>query len=164
MWAPNWADLTKQAPSKKKLIRSNTDIVKPKIFKVCKLYKCVWFKITDSSKSYETKNIKKIATNKQKSLNLLKLKALNAAFKVPTLATQKLIKKNDVIPISSQPKNKVIKLPAVTKSTILMTNKFKKTSNRSTKGSYLKYAKAYKFTNKAIETVKNIKDADTKST
>jgi hypothetical protein len=79
-----------------------------------------------------------ILINKDTSLNLLKLKALKAAFKVPTRATQKFIKKKDVIPISSQPKNKRTKLPAVTSITILITNKFKKTSKRSTSGSYLK--------------------------
>ena len=79
-----------------------------------------------------------ILINKEASLNLLKLKALKAAFKVPTLATQKLIKKKEVIPISSQPRNKSTKFPAVTKITILITNKFKKTNKRSTKGSYLK--------------------------
>jgi len=83
----------------------------------------------------KTINIKK---NKKKSLNLLKTNALNAAFNVATLVTQKLIKKKEVNPISSQPKNNITKLPEVTKKTILKTNKHKNKSSRSTKGSYLK--------------------------
>lgn len=80
--------------------------------------------------------------NKDTSLNLLKLNALNAALRVPIRATQKFIKKKEVIPINSQPKKRTIKLPAVTKITMLITNKFKNTSSRSTSGSYLKYANA----------------------
>lgn len=76
--------------------------------------------------------------SKKKSLNLLKLNALNAAFKVEILFTQKFIKKNDVKPISSHPKKMPIKFPEVTKKTILIINKFNKINNLSTKGSYLK--------------------------
>lgn len=79
---------------------------------------------------------------KQASLNLLNVKALKAAFRVPTRVTQKLIKTNDEIPISSQPKNITIKLPDTKKIIILITKKFKKKSKRSTLGSPLKYANA----------------------
>lgn len=82
--------------------------------------------------------IKMIAKNKNKSLNLLNEKALNADLKVPILTDQKLIKKKDVIPIISHPKNKLTKLAEETKNTILMINKFKKTINLSTNGSNLK--------------------------
>jgi len=63
---------------------------------------------------------------------------LKAAFKVPTLEDQKLIKKKEVSPIISHPKNKFIKLPEETKKTILIINIFKNKTNLSTNGSYLK--------------------------
>lgn len=75
------------------------------------------------------------------SLNLLKKNALNADFKVLTLVFQKLIKKKDVNPINSQPKNSIIIFPAITRIIILITNKFKNINKRSTCGSYLKYEK-----------------------
>ena len=84
------------------------------------------------------KKINIIAINKATSLNLLKTKALNADFKVETLVDQKLIKKNEVKPINSQPKNKTKKLPLVTKQIILMTKQFINNINLSTLGSYLK--------------------------
>jgi len=74
----------------------------------------------------------------RKSLNLLNEKALNADFKVEVFAVQKLIKKNEVNPISSQPKNSIIKFPEDTKNTILITKESKNNKNLSTKGSYLK--------------------------
>lgn len=80
-------------------------------------------------------NITIIAINKNKSLVLLNEYALNAAFNVPTLVDQKLIKKKDVNPINSQPKNNIIKLPADTKKTILIINKFRNKTSLSTKGS-----------------------------
>jgi hypothetical protein len=83
-----------------------------------------------------------IAINKATSLNLLKTKALNADFNVEILVDQKLIKKNDVKPINSQPKNKTKKLPLVTKHIILITKQFINKINLSTLGSYLKYEKA----------------------
>jgi len=83
-------------------------------------------------------NINNIAKNKNKSLNLLKENALKAAFKVPTLVDQKLIKKNEVRPINSQPKNITIKLPEDTSNIILIIKEFKNKINLSTKGSYLK--------------------------
>ena len=76
-----------------------------------------------------------MAKNKNKSLNLLNEKALNADLNVPILTDQKLIKKKDVIPIISHPKNKLTKLPEDTRKTILIINKFKKTNNLSTNGS-----------------------------
>lgn len=74
----------------------------------------------------------------KKSLTLLKVNALNADFNVATLVVQKLIKKKDVNPISSQPKNNMIVLPEVTKKIILITKDSKNNKNLSTKGSYLK--------------------------
>jgi hypothetical protein len=53
-----------------------------------------------------------------------------------------LIKKNEVRPINSQPKNNIIVLPEVTKKIILMTNERINNKNLSTKGSYLKYENA----------------------
>lgn len=87
----------------------------------------------------------------------MKLKALKAAFNVETLLTQKLIKKKEVKPIISQPKNKLIRLPELTKKIILIINKFNNTSNRSTNGSYLKYEKVNIYTKIAIDNVKKPK-------
>ena len=97
--------------------------------------KWIWFKIVIISNENVKLNIKRIAKNKKRSLNLLKEKALKADLKVPIRVDQKLIKKNDVMPIISQPKNKLTKLPEETKNTILMIKRFKKTSSLSTKGS-----------------------------
>jgi len=66
------------------------------------------------------------------------VKALNADFRVATLVVQKLIKKKDVRPISSQPKNNIIVLPEVTKKIILITKDNINSKNLSTRGSYLK--------------------------
>ena len=66
---------------------------------------------------------------------MLKENALKAAFKVPTLLTQKLIRKNDVKPMSSQPKNNIIILPEETKKIILIIKEHKNNINLSTKGS-----------------------------
>jgi hypothetical protein len=85
--------------------------------------------------------INNIAKNKNKSLNLLKENALKAAFNVPTLVDQKLIKKNDVKPINSQPRNITIKFPDDTNNIILIIKRFKNRINLSTNGSYLKYEK-----------------------
>ena len=79
-----------------------------------------------------------IAINKKKSLILLKEKALNAAFNVPILATQKLINKNEVKPINSQPKKSIIIFPEETNISILIIKEDKNNINLSTKGSYLK--------------------------
>lgn len=88
--------------------------------------------------SFNKKKINKIDNNKEASLNLLKTKALNADFNVDILVDQKLIKKNDVKPINSQPKNNTKKLPLVTRQIILITKQFIKRVNLSTLGSYLK--------------------------
>jgi hypothetical protein len=80
-------------------------------------------------------NSNTITTNKNKSLVLLKEYALNAALSVPTLADQKLIKKKDVKPIISHPRNKLTKLPEETKKTILIINIFKNKINLSIRGS-----------------------------
>ena len=72
------------------------------------------------------------------SLTLLKTNALSADFNVFNLAPQKLIKKKDVTPISSQPRNSTIKLPDKTSKTILLTNKSNKVTSLSILGSYLK--------------------------
>jgi hypothetical protein len=83
-----------------------------------------------------------IAINKATSLNLLKTNALKADFNVDILVDQKLIRKNEVNPINSQPKNKTKKLPLVTKQIILITKQFINKINLSTLGSYLKYENA----------------------
>jgi len=95
--------------------------------------------------------------NRKKSLTLLNVNALNADFNVAVLVVQKLIKKKDVSPISSHPKNNIIVLPEETKKSILTTKDSKNNKKRSTKGSYLKYEKAYTKTNKAIVVVSRIK-------
>lgn len=66
------------------------------------------------------------------SLNRLKKNALKADFKVLILVFQKLIKKKDVNPINSQPKNNITIFPASTRIIILITNKFKNINRRST--------------------------------
>jgi hypothetical protein len=65
----------------------------------------------------------------------LKVNALKAAFNVATRVDQKLIKKNDVKPISSQPKKRTTKLPLETNKTMLITNKLMSNIKRSTFGS-----------------------------
>ena len=88
---------------------------------------------------------------------MLKVKALNADFNVAVLAVQKLIKQNDVKPINSQPKNNITVLPDETKKIILITKERINNKNLSTNGSYLKYEKAYTYTNNSIDVVNNIK-------
>jgi hypothetical protein len=92
--------------------------------------------------SFIQKKTNIIAINNATSLNLLKTKALNADFNVDILVDQKLIKKNEVNPINSQPKNNTKKLPLVTKQIILITKQFINKINLSTFGSYLKYENA----------------------
>lgn len=100
-----------------------------------------------------TKIIKK---RRPRSLSLLKTKALNAAFKELTLVDQKLIKKNEVKPISSHPKNSTIKFPLITKMHILIINSVIKVNKRSTCGSYLKYENEYISTQKPIDSIRLI--------
>lgn len=86
----------------------------------------------------------KIQKNKNKkkkmSLILLKTNALNAAFNVAFLVTQKLINIKEVNPIHSQLKNSKTILAELTKNSILKIKVFKNKINLSTNGSYLKYA------------------------
>lgn len=98
-----------------------------------------------------------ILNSKKKSLNLLKEYALKAALRVLTLVDQKLIRKNEVNPISSQPKNIVIVLAEVTSKFILKIKDTKNKINLSTEGSYLKYEKAYITAKIPIVIVKNTK-------
>lgn len=104
-----------------------------------------------------------ININKKKSLTLLNEKALNEDFKVEVFVVQKLIKKKEVKPISSQPKYNIIRFPEDTKNNILTTKESKNNKNLSTKGSYLKYENAYIYTNNAIVVVNNIKLNDIES-
>jgi hypothetical protein len=73
-----------------------------------------------------------IKINKPRSLILLKINALNAALSVLILVDQKLIKKNEVRPISSHPKNKTNKFPPNTSIHILIINKLINKNKRST--------------------------------
>lgn len=73
------------------------------------------------------------------SLILLKIKALKADFKVFLLKVQKLIKKKEVNPISSQPKKSNIALSDKTNKDILKINQFNINIKRSENGSFLKY-------------------------
>ena len=88
--------------------------------------------------SFIQKKTNIIAISNATSLNLLKTNALNADFKVDILVDQKLIKKKEVNPINSQPKNNTKKLPLVTKQIILITKQLINNINLSTLGSYLK--------------------------
>ena len=88
--------------------------------------------------SFVQKNTKITTNNNATSLILLKTKALNADLTVDILVDQKFIKKNDVKPINSHPKNRTKKLPLITKQIILKTKEFINKSKRSTLGSYLK--------------------------
>ena len=118
---------------------------------------CIWLFNDPISVELKTTYVEIIKKNKKKSLTLLKENALKADFSVAVLLVQKFIKKKDVKPINSQPKNNIIVLPAETKKIILITNESKNNINRSTKGSYLKYEKAYIKTNSAIVDVNRIK-------
>ena len=113
-------------------------ILNPK--KSIKLYPKLWIWLFNEPISVELKTVKVDITkkNKKKSLTLLKENALKADFKVAVLLVQKLIKKKDVNPINSQPKNNIMVLPDETKKTILITKESKNNINLSTRGSYLK--------------------------
>jgi len=75
------------------------------------------------------------AINKDTSLYLLNVIALNAAFNVPIRVDQKLIKKKDVKPINSQPKNRTKKLPLETSKSMLITKELMNRRSLSTLGS-----------------------------
>ena len=77
-------------------------------------------------------------TNKHKSLTKLKVNALKLDFKVLRLACQKFIKKNEVKPINSQPKNKVKKFSEITKIIILITKQFSQNKKPISSASFLK--------------------------
>lgn len=94
---------------------------------------------------------------------MLNVNALNADFNAAVLVVQKLIKQNEVKPISSQPKNNIIKFPEDTKNNILTTKDNINNKNLSTRGSYLKYENAYIKTKSAIDVVNNIKLKDSVS-
>jgi len=79
-----------------------------------------------------------IANKSAASLNLLNVKALKAALRVPTRVAQKLIKRKEVRPINSQPSSTINMLPDKTRRTILHTNELIIIIKRSTFGSYLK--------------------------
>jgi len=68
----------------------------------------------------------------------LKEKALKADFRVEDRSPQKLIKKNDVRPISSHPKKKTTRFPEFTSTTMLAIKEFMREMRRLTWGSYLK--------------------------
>jgi len=68
----------------------------------------------------------------------LKVIALKADLSALILEDQKPIRRKDVIPIASQPKNKTNRFELVTNNNMLITNALISKSNRSTLGSYLK--------------------------
>jgi hypothetical protein len=68
----------------------------------------------------------------------LKEKALKADLRVEDRSPQKLIKKNEVRPISSQPKKKTTRFPEFTRTIILAMKAFMREMSRLTWGSYLK--------------------------
>ncbi len=72
------------------------------------------------------------------SLNLLKEKALKADFRVEDLSPQKLIKKKEVRPMSSQPKKKTTRFPELTRTSMLAIKAFISEISRLMWGSYLK--------------------------
>lgn len=88
--------------------------------------------ITEIVQSLTIKNVYIHKKNKTTSLTLLNTNALNPAFTVLCLVFQKLIKKKDVKPINSQPKNNITKLPARTKIIMLITKRFNIINRRST--------------------------------
>jgi len=96
------------------------------------MYKDIWLLKTAILTSFTVKKHKMTPIKIQTSLNLLKVYALKADFKVLILVDQKLISINDVNPINSQPKNITKKLPLVTKITILITNELINRINLST--------------------------------
>lgn len=127
-WRPNWADLQNEAIIKNSKNKVNTFTLNSNklTYKLDNTNESVKNNKLKFGKKYIF-NIK--AINKLKSLNLLNVKALNADLAVPTRVVQKLINKNEKQPISSQPNNKVGKLPAESSKTILNKNKTNKLIN-----------------------------------
>lgn len=74
------------------------------------------------------------------SLTKLKAKALKLDLITPLRLFQKLIKKKDVKPISSQPRKIVKKLPPKTRIIILKIKKFNQHKKFDSSASPLKYA------------------------
>lgn len=79
-----------------------------------------------------------INNNKQTSLILLKVNAFIADFIVPRRKVQKFMSKNEVSPINSQPKKRIIALSAITSKDMLIINQFSSIIKRSACGSFLK--------------------------
>ena len=156
-WKPNWADLIQILINKNNEQIFNIEILIFKILKI-KVFKLAKFSFI---KKIFVSLIKSIITNKNKnsdtSLNLLKENALNADFNTEIFVDQKLIKKNEVNPINSQPKNKTKQLPLKTKHIILITKLFNKSIKRSILGSYLKYENVNAYTKTEIVSVKKKK-------
>jgi len=96
------------------------------------------FKIFSKSRSCRLEYTRIAAIKIAASLNLLKEKALKADLRVEERSPQKLIKKNDVRPISSHPKKKTTRFPELTSTTMLAMNAFMREMSRLTWGSYLK--------------------------
>jgi hypothetical protein len=91
------------------------------------------------------------------SLILLKLRAFIALFKVVILLDQKLMSRNEVIPISSHPRNRVTQDPESTRSVMDQPNSFKKTKKFTIFFSNLIYEKAYAKTQELIRAVNKAK-------
>ena len=84
--------------------------------------------------------------------------ALKLDLTTPRLVLQKFIKKKEVIPINSQPKNIVKKFPANTKIIILKTKEFNQNIKFDSSASPLKYVNVYILVVKAIRPTKNAND------
>lgn len=72
------------------------------------------------------------------SLSLLNEKALKADLRVEDLSPQKLIKKKEVRPMSSQPKKKTTRFPEFTSTSMLAIKALMRETRRLMWGSYLK--------------------------
>lgn len=138
IWKPNCADLINADSIKKKVKNSTYVMVK---FKIVTWKSNIFEYNIFNVKIFDSPNVTKFKIIKikiPKSLILLNKNALNAAFNVLIFVDQKLIKKNEVRPINSHPKNKTNRLPPKTSIHILIINKLINKNNRSTWGSYLK--------------------------
>lgn len=93
---------------------------------------------------------------KKISLILLKIKALKALLSVNLRLYQKLINKNDVKPISSQPQNRVIIEFPETKTIIPIINQTKFNKNWRCSNVSLKYTPLHKITPLPKQVIKTI--------
>lgn len=93
-----------------------------------------------------------MAAKKALSPTLFKIIAFNADFEAKIRVCQKLINKNEQIPIPSQPTNKTKKLSLTTKKNIKNVNKDNKEKNRIKLESPFIYPKEKKCTD--VDTVK----------